>query len=577
MLQSLSSFCEQASRSRILTPEQERRLVELAESIDGSEESAAAELARQAVAAGLLTRYQAEKLSAGRFRELRIGPYILTELIGVGGMGSVYAAIDETQRQPLAVKLLSSDFKYDAGMRTRFRMEAAAGQLVRHPNLVRTISHGTTDDVFGEMDYMAMELFRGIALHELLSVHGPLSWSMACDVIIQAAAGLQQLHSAGLIHRDVKPDNLLVDREGRVKLIDYGLALSAEAVRDGKVLQDGEEFSLTMLFGHDCLGTPEYMAPEQAADSLTAGPPSDVYALGCTLYTLLTARRPYQAPNKAQLIAAHRQQPVPHVSVLVPVIPQELDAVVARMMAKSPAERFPSMDDVVLALAPFAARQPVRFEYADLLQARRRLAERKSSIARMAQEGRTLSSLRNKVLAEQLETGVATETLVDGKPVPGVVRPASKPTAAHSTVETAAEAIAAYAAEPASDAPVLARLSFSNGLVVPIRGLQFAVGRLRNNDLVLPVADLSSRHCTFNFDGERWILRDLDSRNGVRINGKRIKEEFLKHGDVVVLGSTTQFRFEIPGQERSFWRMAGVAAGIVIAAAAGALLWWWLG
>lgn len=577
MLQSLSSFCEHASRSRILTADQERELVELAESIGGSEEDAAAELARRAVAAGLLTRFQAEKLSAGRLRELRIGPYILTDLVGVGGMGSVYAALDEDQRQPLAVKLLSSDFKYDAGMRTRFRLEAAAGQRVRHPNLVRTVAYGTTDDVFGEMDYMAMELFRGIALHELLSVHGPLNWSMACDVIIQAAAGLQQLHSAGLIHRDVKPDNLLVDRDGRVKLIDYGLALSAEAVRDGKVLQDGEEFSLTMLFGHDCLGTPEYMAPEQAADSLAAGPPSDVYALGCTLFTLLTARRPFQAPSKVQLVAAHREQPVPHVSALVPTIPPELDAVVARMMAKSPAERFPAMDDVVLALAPFAARQPVRFQYADLLQARRRLAERKSSIARLAQEGRTLSSLRNRILAEQLETGVSTETLVDGKPVPGVVRPATKPLPTHSTVETAAEAIAAYAAEPACDAPVLAQLAFPNGLVAPIRGMQFGVGRLRNNDFVLPVADLSGRHCTFNFDGERWILRDLDSRNGVRLNGKRIKEEFIQHGDVVILGSTTQFRFEIPGQERSIWRIVGVVAGIVIAAVIGALLWWRLG
>lgn len=571
MLQVTSQFVEHLLRGQILRADRQAALQGGAIPLDAPPE----ELARRLVQERWLTRFQAEKLLAGRFRELRIGPYVITDLIGVGGMGAVYAAEHVETRQSAAVKVLSALFKQDAGMRTRFRLEARAGQMVDHPNLVKTLAYGVTDDVFGEMDYMVMELFRGIALHELLSLHGPLTWSLACDIAVQAAAGLQHLHERGLIHRDVKPDNLLMDNAGRVKLIDYGLALTREAVRGGKVVEDGEEFSLTMLFGHDCLGTPDYMAPEQAADSVAADLPSDVYALGCTLFTMLTGRRPYQAATKQQLLEAHRTQPTPRLSQMLPTIPPGLDAAVARMMAKSPQERFASMEEVVLAIAPYAARQPVRFQYEELLQARRRLAERRSSIARLAASGRSASSVRQAVLAQHVETGVATETLVEGIPGrPG--RPAAPALPAVSAAESAASAFAAYTAEPSSADPVRAVLTFPNGLVVPIRGIQFTLGRGRDNDLVLPVADLSTRHCSLTFDGERWILKD-ESRNGVRVNGRRVKETLLASGDVVALAGSTQFRFEIPAERRRQRRrtIALIATAVLAALAlAGLLLLW---
>jgi serine/threonine-protein kinase len=571
MLQVTSQFVEHLLRGQILRADRQAALQGGAIPLDAAPE----ELARRLVQERWLTRFQAEKLLAGRFRELRIGPYVVTDLIGVGGMGAVYAAEHVETRQSAAVKVLSSLFKQDAGMRTRFRLEARAGQMVDHPNLVKTLAYGVTDDVFGEMDYMVMELFRGIALHELLSLHGPLTWSLACDIAVQAAAGLQHLHERGLIHRDVKPDNLLMDNAGRVKLIDYGLALTREAVRGGKVVEDGEEFSLTMLFGHDCLGTPDYMAPEQAADSVAADLPSDVYALGCTLFTMLTGRRPYQAATKQQLLEAHRTQPTPRLSQILPTIPPGLDAAVARMMAKSPQERFASMEEVVLAIAPYAARQPVRFQYEELLQARRRLAERKSSIARLAASGRSASSVRQAVLTQHVETGVATETLVEGVPGrPG--RPAAPALPAVSAAESAASAFAAYTAEPSSADPVQAVLTFPNGLVVPIRGIQFTLGRGRDNDLVLPVADLSTRHCSLTFDGERWILKD-ESRNGVRVNGRRVKETLLASGDVVALAGSTQFRFEIPAERRRqrLWTIALIATAVLAALALSGLLLLW--
>lgn len=571
-----SQFLDALVRSKVLLPEREQSLVQ---SVEGEQEQPDPQaLARMLVTEGALTRFQAERLLAGKFRELRIGPYILTDLIGVGGMGAVYAGVGEEDRSRVAIKVLSPDHKQDAGMRTRFRMEARAGQQLRHPHLVRTLEYGSTDDVFGEMDYMVQELFPGIALHELLSVHGPLMWSMACDMISQAAAGLQHLHDRGLIHRDVKPDNLLVDVEGRLKLIDFGLALTAEAVTNGKVEEGGEEFSLTMLFGHDCLGTPDYMAPEQAANSLLADPRSDIYGLGCTFFTLLAGRRPYSAPNRGQLIEAHREQPVPRVSQTAQGIPRELDEIIHRMMAKRPEDRFPSMDAVVLALSRFAVRQPVRFKYSDLLSARRRLAERKSSIARLNAQGRSSTEIRAGVLAHHLATGVAAETDVADRTqshrhmLTGPATAATGSTAAH-----AADIIANYDSSDAALLPVKARLVFRNGLEVPVMKNSFLIGRSEDCDLALRVADLSARHCSLTFDGERWVVRDHDSRNGVRVNGVRQVEAFLPDGCMVTIGGGTHFRFELAGDGRfSTVAIAGIVAGGALVLGALAFGAWWL-
>ena len=578
MVQLASQFLEALQRSRILSEEQ---FAEIVRCYQGEDDAVPpSEMSQRLIRDGVISRFQSEMLLTGHARRLRVGPYVIRDLIGVGGMGSVYAAIDPERDEPVALKVLSKDFKYDAGMRARFRMEAKVGLTVDHPNLLRTLAHGTTDDVFGEMDYVVMELFPGIALHELLSVHGPLSWAMASDIISQAAAGLQYLHDRGLFHRDVKPDNLLIDEEGRVKVIDYGLALADDAVKDGKVEESGEEFSLTMLFGHDCLGTPDYMPPEQAKNSLAADARSDVYALGCTLYTALVGKRPYTAPDGEALRKAHQLQPTPHVAAVQPGVPKELDEILAMMMAKLPEERQQSMDSVVLKLAPYATRRPVRFQYDELLRARRRLAEKKSSIVRRS-AGRSTSAVRAAVLASHLETGVSTETQVDGATNTDLSRPKPKTApsvpvpSAEATTEAATAAIAAYQASPATSAPVRATLVFTNGMSVPIRGMHVTIGRTRDNDLSLPVADLSSQHCSLTFDGDRWVLKDCDSRNGVRVNGQRVTEAVLKPGDLVTLGSTTHFHFERPSGRRMS-NGAKLTAAVFGAALTATLLWWLL-
>ena len=136
----------------------------------------------QLVASKLLTPFQASEFREGRHRRLRIGDYVLSDLLGVGGMGTVYRARDVRDGQTVAIKVLAERYKHDAGMRARFRLEAKTGMAVRHPGLVRTLALGETDDVFGEVDYVVMELFEGIALHELVGMRGPLSWPAACDI-----------------------------------------------------------------------------------------------------------------------------------------------------------------------------------------------------------------------------------------------------------------------------------------------------------------------------------------------------------------------------------------------------------
>lgn len=568
-------FAESLFRSQLLTEAQQARVQELLQRLGSDDEEFPRKLAARLVADGWLTKFQAEQLLAGRFRELRIGPYVLTDLVGVGGMGSVFAAIDTRNQAPVAVKLLSRDFKHDAGMRARFRLEAKAGMKVDHPNLVRIFDYGSTDDVFGEMDFAVMELFRGIALHELLSVHGPLSPGLAADITVQAAAALQHLHDLGFIHRDVKPDNLLVDKDGHVKLIDYGLALTEAAVSEGRILEEGEEFSLTMLFGHDCLGTPDYMAPEQARDSVSAGPASDVYGLGCTLFTLLCARRPYAATTRSGLIEAHQTAPVPHVSQQNPRVPGALDEIVHRMMAKSLADRLPTMTQVIEALKPFAIRQPVRFSFSDLLNARRRLADHKSSIARLRREGKSVSAIRGGVLAQHIETDITAETAIDSAAKKGTHKPVVP---ASSTARQAADIFAAYDSIQGLPNQSVARIVFPDGLEIPLAKSPWMIGRDGDNDLPLRVPDLSARHCSLTFDGERWVLKDLDSRNGVKVNGRRIKEAMLSHGDQITLATATHFKFDFPASARSTWWLIAMGLSALLAAAGAAFVVWevWL-
>ena len=360
------NFLELLEKSELLTAVQIRKV---RDRFKIPVSATARETAKILVRAHVLTPFQAERLLEGRYRGLMIDGYRIREVLGFGGMGCVFIAEDPTEDRKVAFKILSSDHALDAGLLTRMKLEAIAGMRLNHPNIVRTWRMATT----GAVHYLVMELFRGISLHELVALHGALKWPMVCDMALQVAEALKAAHTHGIIHRDIKPANLLIDQEGVTRILDFGLALINDAPE--------EEFSLSMLFGHDCLGTPDYIAPEQSLDSRHVDGRADIYSLGATLYVALTSHVPFpEKTNKAKL-DAHRTKTPRNVCQLRKEIPAEVGAIIAKMMEKDPANRFQSADELASAFKPYAQRKTIQFDFRELVTLRAKQAKAKAELS----------------------------------------------------------------------------------------------------------------------------------------------------------------------------------------------------
>lgn len=565
MATTTSVLLEALDRSGIHNAEQRRAAQDVLAQLDAPDD---ARIAEALIKARLLTRFQADELLAGRHRKLRIDDYVLKGIVGVGGMGTVFRAVDTRTGDDVALKVLAERYKHDAGMRARFRLEARIGMQVSHERIVKTLALGETDDVFGEVDYVVMELFESIALHELVALNGPLDWPTACDIICQAAEGLAALHRQGLVHRDVKPDNLLINQHGDVKLVDFGLAYLGTSLCD-------EEFSLAMIFGHDCLGTPDYMPPEQADDSLSADQRSDVYALGGTLYASVTGSRPFQAGTRAATIQAHRVQPPPSLKQHTKQpLPEGADAIVRRMMAKNPDERQGSMDDVIAALRPFAVRRPIPYDPLRLMRLRSKLAARKLRGLPARASSLRVSS------AQRLESSIITPTQTSAKAETDVAQPGAQPIpreslqppAEVSRTRTGGQLLGRPGFDQGQRLTLTGTLVFDDGQRVPLLQSGYSLGRGPANDLRFDAGDLSTRHAQLSFDGAHWWISDLDSKNGVRVNGLLVRDQKLQHGDRIHLAHSVAFRLEDP-RVRASQRNVKILLGAVAALAA--LAAWW--
>jgi eukaryotic-like serine/threonine-protein kinase len=371
------TFFDQLCKTRILPAE---RIDEFRDSPACPEDAGDLHIAQAAVQSGLLTKFQAEEILNGRARRLRVGDYALTDILGFGGMGTVYIGRHVEDGSRGAVKLLGEQFKHDDGMRARFQLEARSGMQFSHPRLVRTLDYGRIEDLFGEIDYMVMELVEGVTLLEGVTFSdGPMKWDAACDVICQSSEGLAYLHEQGMVHRDVKPDNILIDMRGNAKLLDFGLTLA-----DQTALSD--EFSLAMIFGHDCLGTADFIPPEQSLDSLQVDHRADIYSLGCTLFVALTAHRPFRARDRGAMVRAHRTEARPRIDKYNRQVPSEVVDLVERMMSIDADERPQSVNEVIEALEPFRRRRNWSFEFNQVLAQRRQLKRKILSKSKMQEE-----------------------------------------------------------------------------------------------------------------------------------------------------------------------------------------------
>jgi serine/threonine protein kinase len=294
---------------------------------------------------GWLTPYQKERLLEGRGAELVLGRYVLLDRLGVGGMGHVFRARHRRLSRIDAVKIILREYLDDPEAVLRFQREAQAVARLSHPNIVRIYDAAEADGVH----YLAMEYVEGTDLERLVEQNGPLPAAQACDYIRQAALGLEHAHERGLVHRDVKPGNFLVDRDGVVRVLDLGLARLEQPTED----DDDEKGTDVLTRVGSTMGTLDYQAPEQANDPHSVDGRADIYSLGCTFYYLLAGRAPFADASPMEKLLRHQSsEPVP-IEQLRTDLPHGLGDVLRKMMAKAPADRYPSAAGVADALLPY--------------------------------------------------------------------------------------------------------------------------------------------------------------------------------------------------------------------------------
>lgn len=295
----------------------------------------AEQLAKELVLAEKLTKYQAAAIYQGKQTGLMLGQYAVLDQIGAGAMGQVFKAQHRRMKRIVAIKVLPATALKSKDAVERFQREVQAAAKLLHPNIVAAYD---ADDSEG-IPFLVLEYVDGIDLKSLYQ-KGPLPVDKALDFILQAARGLDFAHSQGVVHRDIKPANLLVDKYGTVKILDMGLArIQQELSMNHELTRSGE-----------IMGTVDYMSPEQAVNTHEADGRSDQYSLGCTLYRLLTSESVYAGDSMVAKIVAHRKDEIPSLRTARSDVSPELDAVFQRMIAKNPADRYPTMADAIVEL-----------------------------------------------------------------------------------------------------------------------------------------------------------------------------------------------------------------------------------
>jgi WD40 repeat protein/serine/threonine protein kinase len=307
-------------------------------------------LAQDLVRRGWLSPFQARRLFHDRGQELVLGPYTLMDRLGKGGMGAVYKARHQVFNRLVALKVIDKEYLDNPDAVRRFYREVRAAAQLVHPNIVLAYD---ADEIDGHQ-VLCMEYVDGIDLDRLVKDKGPLPIHKACDYVRQTALGLQHAFERDMVHRDIKPSNLLLARVKTaatpdstpvqlVKILDMGLARFDRTALPG-------EISAELTHKGAVLGTPDYIAPEQARDAHSADIRSDLYSLGCTFYYLLTGKPPFSGEAGVEILLKHVLDKVTPISQLRPEVPAEVAVIIDRLMAKLPEERYQTPAEVVTAL-----------------------------------------------------------------------------------------------------------------------------------------------------------------------------------------------------------------------------------
>lgn len=335
---------------------------------------------------GKLTPFQADEVRSGRANQLLLGNYIVLSKLGEGGMGTVYKALHRRMQRVVAIKVIKKEVATREFI-TRFRREIQLSARLNHPNVVTAYDA----DQCPMGDFLVMEYVEGTDLNEVMKRNGPLPVQDAVSAIRQAALALGYAHQRGIVHRDIKPANLLRDVNGCVKVVDLGLARVSK-------WEGASGTDLTQLGA--VAGTVDYMSPEQADDPLSVDSRSDIYSLGCTLFYLLTSTPVFTKSSLVGRLIAHRSAPPPRLAVVRTEVPVELDDIFQKMVAKSPADRFATMEAIVEALDGLSQAQADAQAVASPSQSEQVWSPSKSTVV-IVEESLLQSGMIGKLLKDQ--------------------------------------------------------------------------------------------------------------------------------------------------------------------------------
>jgi serine/threonine protein kinase len=347
----VEDFCQLLVRSRLHSPDAVSAISQRWQAV-ALEPSSVEDFRSWLVARELLTEYQLKLLQAGHADHFFLNQYRILERIGKGGTAGVYKALGP-QGNLVAIKVLPPSKTKDPAIAGRFRREAQLALQMNHPGVVRTVDFGTS----GNLLFLVMEYLNGQTLEDLLRQRPRLRPREAVRIAFLAALGLQHVYERGLVHRDIKPGNFMLcpapapqenTLRSMVKILDLGL---------GRVLFDpGSRQGQDELTGDgSLLGTPDYLAPEQARDPRRVDIRADIYSLGCTLYQALAGEPPFQDTNLVRQILRHATQPPRPLAEFNAAVPPGLEQIIATMLAKDPARRYQTPAEAAEALKGFLA------------------------------------------------------------------------------------------------------------------------------------------------------------------------------------------------------------------------------
>jgi eukaryotic-like serine/threonine-protein kinase len=368
----IQSFLAIVGKSRLVP---EAKLLEVSAELlgDGARPKSPHQVAKELVRRRILTPWQADMLLQGKHRGFRLGPYRILRPLNRRGMNKVFLAEHEFMHRRSAIKILPAKYQNDAGLLRRFHLEAQALARLDHPNIVRVYDLNKDLHCDKELHYLVTEYIEGSDLQRVVETERPLEYRRAADYICQVALGLTHAHAGGFIHRDIKPANLLVDTHNVVKILDFGLATFT---REIEKMPDSAQDDQSVV------GTADYISPEQVLDSQQVDNRSDIYSLGLTFYFLLTGCRPFPKSTIMEKLMAHGTEQPESIKDVRPDLSTDLEAIIDKMVAKSPEHRYQTAQEVVDAIRKWQSESGSTRTYARLTALMAEAQRQKQSSAR---------------------------------------------------------------------------------------------------------------------------------------------------------------------------------------------------